>query len=133
MTEFRRPRLGAAILAAVALLALAAGCDTLPEGEPPDGPLTDNAQPPVTSARALHNHLVTQLIMFAFQNGVTSLDPGGDPATAAIAAEASRTAGFRLERGAPLALKLVWCENGGADLVATQKSDGAEVWRSQLP
>ena len=118
---------------AAALLLAVAGCDTLPEGEPPEGNLTSNDQPPVRSPLALRNHLVTQLIMFALQEGLTSLDPGDDPETVAIAAEAARMAGFRLDRGAGLALKLERSANGATDLVAIGKTDRNEVWRSQRP
>ena len=129
-----RRRLGALIAVAGAVLLLAAaGCDALPDGEPPDGPLTDNRQPPVTSPRALRNHLVTQLIMFALERGVTSIDPGSDPATVAIAAEAAQTAGFRLDRAAPLAIKLEHGADGAAALVAAQKSAPGELWRSRRP
>ena len=62
----RRPTIPfLAAAAACAVLAFAAGCDTLPEGDPPEGNLTDNTPPPVTSPLALRNHLTTQLIVFA--------------------------------------------------------------------
>ena len=121
------------LLLAAALLLATAGCDTLPEGEPPEGDLTSNDQPPVRSPLALRNHLVTQLIMFALQEGLTSLDPGDDPETVAIAAEAARMAGFRLDRGSRLSLKMERSANGAADLVAVGKADRNEVWRSQRP
>ena len=129
----RRPTIPfLAAAAACAVLAFAAGCDTLPEGDPPEGNLTDNTPPPVTSPLALRNHLTTQLIVFALQNGVTELDPGTDPEAVAIAVEASRTAGFRFSRGAPLRLELVRSDDGMADLAAID-ADGVEVWRSQRP
>ena len=118
--------------AAALLLAFAAGCEMLPAGDPPAGDLTDNSQPPVTTPLALRNHLATQLIVFAISNGVTALDPGSDQETAAIAAEAARTAGFRLESGAPLRLMLRR-DAGGVDLVAVRRASGDEVWRSRRP
>ena len=118
---------------AAALLAAVAGCDTLPDGDPPEGNLTDNSQPPITSPRARRNHLVTQLIMFALENDLESIDPGSDPETVSIAAEAARTAGFTLDRRAPLLLRLERGENGTTDLTAIQKSGAAEVWRSRRP
>lgn len=122
----------AAAAAAALLLAFAAGCDTLPEGDPPEGNLTDNSQPPVTTPLAMRNHLATQLIVFALQNGVTELDPGTDPEAFAIAVEASRTAGFRFSRNAPLRLELVRGADGVMELKAIG-ADGAEVWCSQRP
>ena len=127
-----RPTFPLCAAAAALLLAFAAGCDTLPEGDPPEGNLTDNSQPPVTTPLALRNHLATQLIVFSLQNGVAELDPGTDPEAIAIAVEAARTAGFRLSRGAPLRLELVRTNDGGADLTAIG-ADGAEAWRSQRP
>lgn len=121
-----------AAVAAGALLLLAAGCDSLPAGDPPEGDLTSNEPPPVTSALALRNHLATQLIVYALRSGVASLDPGNDPETVAIAVEAARTVGFRLERNAPLRLDLRR-DGSGADLVAVQRDSGVEVWRSQRP
>ena len=123
---------GPAAVAAALLLAFAAGCDTLPEGDPPQGNLTDNSQPPVTTPLAMRNHLATQLIVFALRDGVTELDPGTDPETLAIAVEASRTAGFRIRRNAPLRLELVRSPDGVIELKAVG-ADGAEVWRSQRP
>lgn len=123
---------GAAAAAAALLLAFAAGCDTLPEGDPPKGDLTDNSQPPVTTPLAMRNHLTTQLIVFALQNGVTELDPGSDPEALAIAVEASRTVGFRFSRNAPLRLELARSEGGVMELKAIG-ADGAEVWRSRRP
>jgi len=118
--------------AAAAALLLAAGCDSLPDGEPPPGNLTDNAPPPVATPLAVRNHLATQLIVFALQHGVTRLDPGGDPESVAIAVEAARTAGFRLDPDAPLRIDLERGADGAADLTATD-ANGVEVWRSQRP
>lgn len=118
--------------AAAALLAFAAGCDLLPAGDPPEGDLTNNAPPPVATALAMRNHLATQLIVFAIRNGVTALDPGSDPETVAIAAEAAQTAGFRLVSGAPIRLMLRR-DGTGVDLVAVRSATGAEVWRSKRP
>ena len=117
--------------AAVVMLLAAAGCDALPDGEPPEGNLTDNAPPPVVTPLAVRNHLATQLIVFALQRGVTRLDPGNDPETLAIAVEAARTAGFRLDPTAPLRLYLERGADGSVELTATD--GGAEVWRSQRP
>ena len=132
MKKTRGTRSFAAALAA-ALLAAVAGCDTLPEGDPPAGPLTDNSQPPISSPQALRNHLVTQLIMFALSDDLESIDPGSDPETVSIAAEAARTAGFTLDRRAPLLLRLVRGKDGTLDLTAIRKSAGGEVWRSRRP
>lgn len=128
----KRQTSGILIAAAAAMLLLAAGCDALPDGEPPPGNLTDNAPPPVVTPLAVRNHLATQLIVFALQHGVTRLDPGGDPESVAIAVEASRTAGFRLDPTSPLRLGLEHGADGAIDLTATD-ANGAEVWRSQRP
>ena len=120
------------IAAAAAILLLATGCNALPEGEPPPGDLTDNAPPPVVTPLAMKNHLATQLIVFALQRGITRLDPGSDPESVAIALEASRTAGFRLDPDSPLRLALKRSADGGIDLTATD-AGGVEVWRSQRP
>ena len=128
-------RFGAFISAAVAagvLLLLAAGCDALPDGEPPEGNLVDNTPPPVATPLAVRNNLATQLIVFALQRGITRLDPGSDPESVAIAVEALRTAGFRLDPTSPLRLDLKRSADGGIDLAATD-AGGAEVWRSQRP
>ena len=130
-----RPRfdfLPVAALAA-ALLAIAAGCGLLPDGDPPEGDLTDNTPPPAVTPLAVRNHLATQLIVFALQNGVTELDPGADAEVVAVAADAARTAGFRLVRGAPLGLKIVCDRDGAKKLVALRNADQTEVWRSQRP
>ena len=121
-----------ALFAAAAALAFAAGCDALPDGDPPEGDLTDNGQPPVTTRLALRNHLATQLIVYALQNGVTELDPGSDPDAVAVAAEAARTAGFRLARNAPLRLVTERDADGMLRLTAAD-AEGREVWRSQRP
>jgi hypothetical protein len=121
-----------AFAAAAALLALAAGCDALPAGDPPEGELTDNGQPPVTTPLALRNHLATQLIVYTLQNGVTELDPGRDPEAVAVAAEAARTAGFRLARNAPLRLAAARDADGMLRLAA-EDAEGKVVWRSQRP
>ena len=123
-------RLRPAAAAAAALLALAAGCDSLPDGEPPKGDLTDNAPTPVSTPLAVKNHLTTQLIVFALRNDVADLDPGDDAEVIAIAADAARTAGFKLVRGAELKLRLAR-RDGGMELAAVR--DGVEVWRSQRP
>lgn len=122
----------AAAVAAAALLLAATGCDALPDGEPPEGDLVSNAPPPVVTPIAVKNHLATQLIVFALQRGVTAFDPGGDPETQMIAVEAARTAGFRLDRAAPLRLGLVRDASGGIDLTVTD-AKGVEVWRSRRP
>ena len=109
----------------------AAGCDALPDGEPPEGNLTDNSPPPVVTPLAVRNNLATQLIVFALQHGVTRLDPGSDPETIAIAVEAARTAGFRLDPTASLRLDLERGADGTAELAASD--GGTEVWRSQRP
>lgn len=127
-----RPSYALAAAAAAAALLLAAGCDALPDGEPPPGDLVSNSPPPVVTPLAMKNHLATQLIVFALQHGVTALDPGSDPETQMIAVEAARTAGFRLDPAAPLRLDLVRDPSGGIDLTATD-AGGVEVWRSQRP
>ena len=118
--------------AAAALLIFAAGCDALPAGDPPEGDLTSNAQPPVVTAEALRNHLATQLIVFSLKHNVEAVDPGSDPEAVAVAVEAAQTAGFRLERSAPLRLELQR-DASGTDLVLIRRDSGAEVWRSQRP
>ena len=123
--------LGAAL--AAVLTAISAGCCFLPDGDPPEGDLTDNTPPPVTTPLAVRNHLATQLIVFALQNGVTEIDPGADAEVIAVAADAARTAGFRLVRGAPLGLKLVCDRDGAKKLVALRNADQTEVWSSQRP
>ena len=126
-------RFAAALFAgSAALLALAAGCDALPAGDPPVGDLTDNGQPPVTTPLALRTHLATQLIVYTLQNGVAELDPGSDPEAVAVAAEAARTAGFRLARNAPLRLVPGRDADGMLYLVAAD-AEGKVVWRSQHP
>lgn len=129
------PRMRYCLLAAVAAAALLpalTGCDALPEGEPPPGDLVSNTPPPVVTPLAIRNHLATQLIVFALQRGVTGIDPGSDPEAQLIAVEAARTAGFRLDRSAPLRLALVRDPSGAIDLTATD-ANGVEVWRSQRP
>ena len=123
---------GIALAAAAALMLLASGCDTLPDGDPPQGDLTDNTQPPVTSALALKNHLATELIVYALQNDVKWLDPGSDPEVIAIAADASGTAGFRLVRGAPLRLGS-GRDSDGMTYLTVSDADGKELWRSKRP
>ena len=117
--------------AATLLLLVTTGCDALPDGEPPPGNLTDNTPPPLVTPLAVRNNLATQLIVFALQHGVTRLDPGDDPETLAVAVEAARTAGFRLDPTAPLRLDLERGADGSVELTATD--GGAEVWRSQRP
>ena len=121
-----------ALFAAAAVLALGAGCSALPDGDPPEGDLTDNGQPPVTTPLAMRNHLAAQLIVYALQNGVTELDPGSDPEAVAVAADAARTAGFRLARNAPLRLVPGRDADGMLRLTA-EDAEGKAVWRSQRP
>ena len=122
-----------AAAAAAALLALSVGCDTLPAGDPPKGNLTDNTPPPAATPLAEKNRLATQLIVFALRNGVAELDPGDDAAVAAVAADAARTAGYKLVPGAKLRLRRERSGDGATVLVAVRAADGTEVWRSQRP
>jgi len=126
----RRDR-GFGALLALALL-LAAGCDTLPGGAPPPGDLADNTPPSADTELARHNHLVTQLIAFALQEGVTALDPGGDPRSAAVARDAAQVAGFRIEDSAALKLTLERSADGVETLILRDAA-GSVVWRSRPP
>lgn len=126
----RRAALG---IAAAALLLAAAGCELLPAGDPPAGNLTDNTSPPANTPLAVRNGLITQLIAFALQNGVTELDPGSDPEGMVIAAEAAKSAGFRLDPASPLRLDFKRRGDGTAELAAVRKQPEAEVWRSLRP
>ncbi len=124
-------RCGIAAFAVLAAL-LGAGCDTLPGGAPPAGDLADNTPPPADTELARHNHLVTQLIAFALQEGVAALDPGDDPRCAAVARDAAHVAGFRVEAGAALKLRSEKSEQDGVTLTLSDPARGI-VWRSSPP
>lgn len=126
----KRPIRGGFIyaLTAAALLA-AAGCETLPSGTPPPGNITDNTPPPDDTPVARHNRLVTQLIAFALQNGLSALDPGKDPELSAVARDAAAVAGFRIAAGAPLKLVMTRAADGSPELAVTDAKQKV-VWRS---
>lgn len=124
-------RCGLAAFTALAVL-FGAGCDTLPGGDPPAGDLADNTPPSAETELARHNHLVTQLIAFALQHGVTALDPGDDPRCAAVARDAAQVAGFRVEAGAALKLEPESPGQGGETLIVSDPARGI-VWRSLPP
>lgn len=114
---------------AALLLWAAVGCDTLPDGTPPDGSLVDNTPPPADSALARHNRLVTQLVAFALASGLSELSAADDGIAPAVARDASRIVGFTLRSGAGLRLFGVRKADGKVELVL-RSSDGAVCWSS---
>lgn len=128
MNRYRRGNSLCACLAAATLLA-AAGCETLPGGTPPPGNITDNTPPPDDTPVARHNRLVTQLIAFALQNEVRSLDPGKDPELQKVARDAAAVAGFGIAAGAPLKLVRERADDGSMELAVTDAKQRV-VWRS---
>jgi len=116
-------------LALLAAALLAAGCDTLPQGDPPVGDLADNTPPAATGATARRNLLVTQLSVYALGHAVRELYVEREPEVQAIARDAALVAGFVFREDA--ALRLAGCrgEDGVLELVISS-ADGRVVWRS---
>lgn len=112
----------------VALLFLTAGCDTLPDGVPPEGALTDNAPPAVESETALHNRLVTQLIAFELASGAPAMAPEADGISPEVARDASRIVGFPIRPDAELRLEAV--KSGDGVELVLRDADGKIRWRS---
>ena len=117
------------VLSAAALLFAATGCEILPSGTPPPGNIADNTPPPDDTPVARHNRLVTQLIAYALQTGLRSLDPGSDPELQALARDAAAVAGFEIAAEAPLKLVTARAADGSMELAVTDAKQ-AVVWRS---
>jgi len=120
----RRARITAYAAALVTLLLC--GCDTLPGGTPPAGPLADNTPPPAATAAARHNRRVTALISCALQNGLTAI-AAADDAAAAVARDAANVAGFSV---APPdgTMPILRSDDSG---IALFRPDGTELWRCE--
>lgn len=89
----RREHPARPLAAALLLAALICGCDSLPAGDPPAGPLADNTPTEAESPTAVRNRRITALITYAFQSGLRALAAADDDA-AAVARSAARVAGF---------------------------------------
>lgn len=122
----KRPAALGMPLAAALFALLLCGCDTLPAGDPPPGPLADNTPPAGESPVAVHNRRVTALISCSLQSGLRELAVADD-AAARVAADAARVAGFALlpEDGKRPVLS---CGDRGIVLV---RPDGTELWRCE--
>ena len=116
------PLFAAALLAGICLC----GCDTLPRGNPPEGPLADNTPPRTASPAAVRNRRVTALITYALQSGLREL-AAADATAAAVARDAACVAGFSVLPPAPGRAALR-SDGGGLALVAP---DGVELWRCE--
>lgn len=111
---------------AAALALLVCGCDTLPAGDPPAGPLADNTPTVTTTAAAVRNRRVTALISHALQHGLSSLAVADDGARE-VARDAAQVAGFAVK--APDGkLPVLKSDGSGMALVAP---DGTELWRCE--
>ena len=112
---------------AAALLALVVcGCDTLPAGDPPAGPLADNTPVEAVSPTAVRNRRVTALISYALQNGLSAL-AAADDAAAAVARDAAMVAGFSV---APSDGVVPVLKSDGSGMVLC-RPDGTELWRCE--
>jgi len=112
----------AALLAAL----LWCGCDTLPAGDPPPGPLADNTPPDAETLTARHNRRVTALISCVFQNGLSALAPADDVA-AEVARDAAKVAGFRVLPPGGAVPVLVSGESG----MTLRTPGGTVLWRCE--
>ena len=122
-----RRALGTMLSAAAALAALlVCGCDTLPAGDPPAGPLADNTPTVAATETARRNRRVTALITYALQHGLTVI-AAGDDAASEVARDAAKIAGFAVVPPNGTAPLLKSDDSG----MALFRPDGTELWRCE--
>ena len=119
-------RIAITVCAAALPALLLWGCDTLPAGDPPAGPLADNTPTAAETATARHNRRVTALISYALLNGLGTL-AAADGEAARVARDAAAVAGFAV---APSdgAVPVLRSDGSGVALV---RPDGTELWRCE--
>ena len=120
----RRTRIAASAAALLALLCC--GCDTLPSGDPPAGPLADNTPTAVETETSRRNRRVTALISYALQNGLRAL-AAADDAALEVARDAAPVAGFAV---VPPDGTVPILKSGNSGMVLC-RPDGAELWRCE--
>ena len=122
----RRAQLAMRSAAALLAALLFCGCDTLPAGDPPAGPLADNTPTVAGTETARRNRRVTALITYALQHGLTAL-AAGDDAALEVARDAAKIAGFAV-KAPDGALPILKCDGSG---MALFRPDGTELWRCE--